>query len=140
MSWRNNLSKSQCINCPKHNLRHIYLLPQWQSRLTTLSPTALKLTSLKVIINTLALAFLYFKRKHYMSPEEMCVEGNGFVSSMGSFKYFLGKGWAVLIYCDPSPHTWSVGSVSFALMSDFFFFFCKMQDGCRWSDSNFRRL
>lgn len=40
-----------------------------------------------------------------MSLEEMCVEGNGIVSSMGPFKYFLGKGWTTLIHCDLSPHT-----------------------------------
>lgn len=41
-----------------------------------------------------------------MSLEETCGEGNGIVSSMGPFKYFLGKGWTTLIHCDlqfPQP-------------------------------------
>lgn len=53
-----------------------------------------------------------------MSLEEMCGEGNGIVSSMGPFKYFLGKGWTTLIHCDPSLHTRSLRTVSPALMSD----------------------
>lgn len=53
-----------------------------------------------------------------MSLEEMCVEGNGIVSSMGPFKYFLGKGWTMLIHCDLSPRTPSPHTVSSASPSD----------------------
>lgn len=65
-----------------------------------------------------------------MSLEEMCVEGNGIVSSMGPFKYFLGKGWTTLIHCDPSPHTRSLCPVSSALMSDCADFFFGMPKMC----------
>lgn len=40
-----------------------------------------------------------------MSLEEMFGEGNGIVSSANTFKYFLGKGWSALIYCDPTQRT-----------------------------------
>lgn len=54
---------------------------------------------------------LYFKRKHYMSLEETCGGGNGIVSSVDPFKYFLGKGWTTLIYCDPlTAHSITVHS------------------------------
>ena len=43
-----------------------------------------------------------------MSPGETCAEGKGIVSSMGSFKYFLGKAWTILIHCDPFHHTLTV--------------------------------
>lgn len=66
--------------------------------------------------------FLYFKRKHYMSLEETCGEGNGIVSSVDPFKYFLGKGWTTLIYCDPlTAHSITVSSALMMDFADFFF-------------------
>lgn len=43
-----------------------------------------------------------------MSLEEMFGEGNGIVSSVNTFKYFLGKGCSALIYCDPTQRTRSL--------------------------------
>lgn len=45
--------------------------------------------------------------------------GNNIVSSAGPFKYFLGKGWTMLIDCDPWP-AHSISLHSFLSLSDGF--------------------
>lgn len=53
------------------------------------SQRSLKLTSLKVIITTLLNFFFFFYRKHYMSLEEMCGEGNCLLN--GPFQVLPGE-------------------------------------------------